>query len=248
MNMGRNILIGLGLLAGAAAVGYGLVIRPWWRQWGSSPEETSRTLPGDDLIPVATGETRAITIDAGRAAIWPWLVQMGYGRGGWYTYETMGMEWQSADRILPEHQELAVGDVMPTHPGGGFVVNRLDPGRALVLYLDSALVQQQAIAAKAAGTDPGPMDPRMTEALATDGPIDFAATWAFVLDELPSGRTRLIERFRFHFVAPDQPWTRYSLPFVGFGLFIVIRRQLLNLKARAEGSPAPAPELESVPV
>jgi hypothetical protein len=245
--MGRNIFIGLGLLAGGAAVGYALVVRPWWRRWGTTPEESVRPLPGDDKVTDAVTETRAITIEAPAGAVWPWLAQMGYGRGGWYTYE-MGVAWPSADRILPEHQNLAVGDVVATHPGGGFVVNQLDPARALVLYLDSALVQQQAEAALAPGADSGPMDRRMTEALASGGPMEFAATWAFVLDEQPGGRTRLIERFRVRFGATDKPWTRYALPFVGFGLFVVLRRHLLSIKARADGSPAPALESETVPV
>ena len=114
-------------------------------------------LPGDEVIADANaGETRAITIAAPPDAIWPWLVQMGYGRGGWYSYDAMDMEGASAFRIEPELQELKVGDVVPTHPAGGFVVSSIEPNRSLVLYLDSDLVRSQAEAAKAGNGAEGP--------------------------------------------------------------------------------------------
>jgi hypothetical protein len=65
-------------------------------------------------------------------------------------------------------------------------------------------------------------------------PVDFAATWAFVLDPLPDGGTKLIERFRVRFGETDKPWTRYTLPVVGFGVFVMMRKQMLGIKQRAE--------------
>ena len=78
----RKVLIGLAALGGIAALTYQFAVKPF-RSWGLSPEEATATLPGDDVIPgAAGGETRAITIEASPASVWPWLVQMGSGRGG----------------------------------------------------------------------------------------------------------------------------------------------------------------------
>ncbi|HEV7200715.1 MAG TPA: hypothetical protein VGO32_07940 [Candidatus Limnocylindria bacterium] len=69
-------------IAGVAALTYQFAVRPF-RSWGTSPEQSARALPGDELLPDASGgETRTITIEAPPASVWPWLVQMGYGRGG----------------------------------------------------------------------------------------------------------------------------------------------------------------------
>ena len=107
----------------AAALSAGLVAYPVFfrRQcltWGARPDEVSRKLPGDELLPGAgTVATRAITIDAPPAAIWPWLVQMGSGRGGVYTYDWIenlfGLDMHSTRRILPQHQDVKVGDEFP---------------------------------------------------------------------------------------------------------------------------------------
>ncbi len=70
-------------------------------------------------------------------------------------------------------------------------------------------------------------------------PAEFSATWAFILEELPSGQTRLIERFRVRFGETDKPWTRYTLPFMGFGVFVMMRKQLLGIKQRAEAVAGP---------
>jgi hypothetical protein len=69
-------------------------------------------------------------------------------------------------------------------------------------------------------------------------PTDFVATWAFVVEPLDGGRSRLIERFRIRFTGRDKPWTRATLPMMGFGVFAMARRQLLGIKARAEAMSA----------
>jgi hypothetical protein len=237
----RKVLFAMAAAAAAAAVTYRFAVRPWWKSWGVTPEEATEVLPGDDVIanPNA-GETRAITVHAPAAAVWPWLVQMGYGRGGWYSYDAMDMQGSSAFRILPEFQDLKVGDLVPTFPGGGFVVSRLEPNRALVLYLDTDLVRQQAEAAKASGITDEPANIRATGALMENAqPVEFSASWAFVLDEQPNGQTRLIERFRVRFGETDKPWTRYTLPFMGFGVFVMMRKQLLGIKRRVESAVGP---------
>jgi hypothetical protein len=234
--MNRGIL-GLAAIVGGAAAGYKLVVEPWWRSWGISPAERARALAGDDIVPGAvTAETRGITIAAPPASVWPWLVQMGFGRAGWYSYDQIDMAGSSSDRILPEHQSLAVGDVVPTHPGGGFVVKAIEPERHLVLYLDSALVREQAREAEAINAE-SPSNLRVAGAFMEGAqPPEFTATWAFVLEDIGDGHTRLIERFRVLFGGEEEkPWTRLTLPFMGFGVFVMMRKQMLGIRDRAEG-------------
>jgi hypothetical protein len=242
--MGLDVLrrlIGPAVMVGAGVAGYKLVVEPWWRSWGVDPAEASRELAGDGIIPGAeTAETRGITIDAPPASVWPWLVQMGYGRAGWYSYDVIDMKGESAHRILSEHQGLKVGDVMPTHPGGGFVVRELEPERHVVLYMDTELAREQAREA-ARGHEATPVNLRATGALMEGAqPTEFSATWAFVLEDLHDGRTRLVERFRVHFEDDDdKPWTRWTLPFMGFGAFVMMRRQLIGIRDRVEHAPMP---------
>jgi hypothetical protein len=111
-----------GLVAGAAAASYPLFFRRQCLTWGARPDEVTRELPGDELLPVADlVATRAITIGAPPAAIWPWLVQMGSGRGGVYTYDwienLLGLAMHSADEILPQFQDVKAGDELPLGPG-----------------------------------------------------------------------------------------------------------------------------------
>jgi hypothetical protein len=135
--MRKYAWLGGGLVL-AAAVRYAPFLRLWYLTWGTTQEEARRTLPGDELMPDADMiSTRAITIGSPPEHVWPWLVQMGSGRGGAYTYDWIenlfGLGMHSADRILPEFQNLAVGDVLPMGNGGpGMRVEICDPGRALV--------------------------------------------------------------------------------------------------------------------
>ena len=228
-------------LFAAAAVGTGLivyreVVRPWWQSWGIDRTDVDRTLPGDGLVPdEPTIDTRSIEIAAPPSDVWPWLVQMGYGRAGWYSYDSIDMVGASTRRIVPEWQSLAVGDVLPTHPGGGFEVRVLEPERALVVYTDSDIVTRQAAAAHDAGTETASTNVQATGAfLGATQPAEFAASWAFVLEPIAGGRTRLIERFRVKFGASDKPWTAATLPVVGFGVFLMTRQQMLGLRERAE--------------
>ena len=117
---------------------YRWVVRPWHQRWGATPDEVKDMMPGDELVPHPTlCATRGITIDARALDVWPWLVQMGgYTRAGWYSYDRFDNAGRaSADRVIPELQDLRVGDVMLTSPTEGFVVRAIDPGRSLVLDL-----------------------------------------------------------------------------------------------------------------
>jgi hypothetical protein len=134
-------IIGATMLAGGlAAVAYPTLLRPWWRYWGATAEEVARVMPGDELL--ADPElctTRAITVEAPPSAVWPWLVQMGSGRGGAYTYDwienLLGLNMHSADEVLPQFQHLEVGNLLPVGEGGPRLrVAILDRERELVLH------------------------------------------------------------------------------------------------------------------
>ena len=108
--------------AGTGVIAYTLFFRRRCLTWGATAEEVSGKLPGDELLPDADlVSTRAVTIDAPPGAVWPWLVQMGSGRGGAYTYDwienLLGLDMHSASQILPQFQDLKVGDELPLGPG-----------------------------------------------------------------------------------------------------------------------------------
>jgi hypothetical protein len=140
MSARRALAIG-GLAAGFVPVTYLAFLRHWCLTWGARDDEVSRKLPGDELLPGADlVTTRAVTIDAPPEAIWPWLVQMGSGRGGAYTYDwienLLGLDMHSADTILPQYQDIKAGEEFPLGPGRAVMrVEVLDPPRAFVIRL-----------------------------------------------------------------------------------------------------------------
>jgi hypothetical protein len=135
----RILIAVAGAAASAAAIDrlYRKHVRDWVLTWGATAEEAARPLPGDDLLdPADLVATRAIQIDAPPSAIWPWLVQMGPGRAGAYTYDWIenlfGLNMHSADQIHPEWQNLNVGDVVRSHHDRpGMRVEILEPERVL---------------------------------------------------------------------------------------------------------------------
>ena len=108
--------------AGAALsiLGYVQLVRPWHARWGATDEEVERMMPGDEIIYGASSTTRAISIGATPELVWPWLVQIGYGKAGWYSYDWIDNDGEpSADRIVPEFQDLKPGDLIQMLPGFG---------------------------------------------------------------------------------------------------------------------------------
>jgi hypothetical protein len=203
------------LAAGAAA---GLAQWPRMTTWGATPEEAGETLPGDETVGTARYRTtHAVTIDAPVERVWPWLVQIGQGRGGLYSYDWLenlaGLQIHSADRIVPELQGLAVGDRVRLAPEGAepdlsFVVSRLEPPHLLVL---------------------GPAGTR-EEALAAGLPYPV---WTFRLEPTEDGRTRLVVRFQSDFTpsAFGLVVNKYALEPVHF---LMERKMMLGIKERAE--------------
>ncbi|GAA0808203.1 SRPBCC family protein [Spirilliplanes yamanashiensis] len=142
MSKPMRIAAGTALVAAAAAAAYPVPIRRWWLYWGATAEDRVRAMPGDELLPEPDMETtRAVTVAAPPGAVWPWLVQMGSGRGGAYTYDwienLLGLDMHSTDEILPQFQNLAVGDGLPVGADGPVLTCAvLEPGRALAFHSD----------------------------------------------------------------------------------------------------------------
>ena len=115
-------LVGTAAAMSAAAAAYALILRPRHLRWGATEAETLRPLPGDDLVLAPrVNATHAVTIQARSSNIWPWLAQIGQGRGGFYSYtwieRMIGADIENTDRILPEHQELKAGGTIPFFKG-----------------------------------------------------------------------------------------------------------------------------------
>jgi len=197
---------------------YALVVRPRMIRWGATDEEVAGLFPGADLIPggVRSG-TMAITIEAPPADVWAWLVQMGYDRAGWYSWDRLD-NWgrSSSERIHPEWQKLSIGDHLSAMPDNsvGWEVAALDPQHFLGLR---ASVDKQC----------RPFDPKGTR------PSSYSdSLWAFQLKELPGNRTRLVVS---GYWAVQPSWLR---PIVNIFLepahWVMQLRQFANLKRRAE--------------
>ena len=210
-----------------ADVGYGL-LHPRLLASGATQEEAARSLPGDDLIHDAGWvATRAVTIAAPVTNVWPWLVQMGYGRGGWYAWPTpVGKAYArfmrfpskpDATRVLPRFQKLAVGDYLLEGPGclpshGSWVVKAVDPGHSLVLYSCRNPFTGEEVDPKT-GSRPF---------------IDMS--WVFVVEPIGLGTTRLLTRTR---VAVGPQWAKVPLRLLGLGDTVMQRTMLEGIEARA---------------
>lgn len=212
------------LAMGAAAVGGAWVaLRPRTLRWGASGDEATRVLPGDDLVADAQYvTTRAITINAPAEAVFPWLVQLGQNRGGFYTYDALEnlfrLDIHSADRIHPEWQEL--------QPGVDYV--SLDPQQTMkmtVVQLDKP--QTMVIRTGAPGEPP-------------QGPGDFfkgeiAGTWAFIVRPLDPTTSRLIVRLRVAW-RPTVAARLAAAALLEPAHFIMERGMMLGIKKRAEAA------------
>jgi hypothetical protein len=218
----NTLAIASGVITGAGAV-YWFVVRPQHRRWGATSDELRAFWPGDDLLPQPlVSATHAVTIQAPPDKVWPWLVQIGQGRGGFYSYEqienAMGLNMANADRILPEWQNLQVGDVVPLAPDGAMDVPVviLEPQRALVLHGDTRLPSPS-------GKGGPPLPPGQF----------LAVSWGFYLAEQAGGATRLVERFRLDYTPTLANELIYKL-FLEAGAFVMERKMLLGIQQRAE--------------
>lgn len=211
------------IAVGALLGFYSVVIRPRLLRWGATEDEVQRPYPGHEVVPNGLrGATMAVTIDAPPDQVWPWLVQMGTDRGGWYSWDRLdNFGRRSVDRIHPEWQPISVGDHFVAMPDGSewWEVASLEPGRFLGLRMSVDL--------RGRPFDPaGVRPPRYTD-----------STWGFLLDPLPGGRTRLVVS---GYWALEPRWLRPILSFVVLepSHWVMQVRQFSNIKRRAEAAGA----------
>ena len=208
-------MIGNLMAAGAGALAaYALVVRPRHLRWGATQEEFTETLPGDDFLPDPKHTaTHAITIKAPVADVWPWIVQIGQNRAGFYSYDWLenlfGCDIKNASRIVDEWQTIREGDVVWLHPEAPpLPVIIIEPRRAIVL---GGQVNEEALG---------------TEAVR-------GGTWGFFLKEIDSQTTRLIIRIRWDRKRGLISWLgNYAL--LEPAHFVMERRMLIGIKRRAE--------------
>jgi hypothetical protein len=210
-----KLAIGLCVALGA----YAIALRPRMLRWGATQEEVEGPYPGASIIPEsARTSTMAITIDAPPARIWPWLRQMGYGRGGWYSFDHLD-NWghASADSIHPEWQAVAVGTRLPSMPGEKtwFEIAALEPERFLGL--------RASINAFVHPFDPSGERPRFYS----------DSLWAFQLKDEPGGRTRLVVS-GYWARRPRWFWAIVNAVLIEPSHWVMQTRQFANLKWRAE--------------
>ena len=202
----------------ASIVAYRKVLRPWHETWGATHAEVKAPLPGDELTAEPASQvTRAITIDAAPEDVWPWIIQLGADRAGFYSYDWLenlfALGIHSADEIVPAWQHRSVGDMMYGNAkgSGGWLVMEVRPNEALVVKTANA---------------------RTSQPLQRDEPPAFwEFTWAFVLKPLPNGTTRLLIRER---VAFGNRISQLLMSPIDFASFVMTRKTLLGIKARAE--------------
>jgi hypothetical protein len=187
------------------SVVYWFTLRRWFGRWGTTDDELTRVMAGDSIIANPThSATQALTVDAPPEYIWPWLAQMGYQRGGLYSYDWLDrlfgfLDRPSADSVLTEFQHLSVGDKIRLGPRGELTVRALEPYRALVLSYKAH---------------------------------DFEWVWQFGLYPIDEVRTRLVTRGTERF--PNRVGTWLFMRIMEPAAFVMTRRMLLGLKQRAE--------------
>jgi hypothetical protein len=180
-------------------------------------------LPGDDLVRARWQTTRAVTIAAPATDVWPWLVQMGFGRAGWYSYDWVERvigagdfaEGGSARSVLPQFQKLAIGDSVPLSAEGGLTAAVVDPPRALVLRMAMNV---------------------LSSAPARDGDrVVLDWTWAFLLIPVGASSCRLLARVRADY--RPRP-IGLLLPTLLEPVHLLMERAMLRgIRRRAEGCP-----------
>ena len=116
-----------------------LVYRPWQLSWGATADEVARPMVGDGLVTNPTfNATRAVTVNAPAERIWPWIVQIGYKKAGFYSWDILDNDGiPSAERIILEYQNLKIGDLVPLNEETDAKVVDMEPNRRLLLVFQS---------------------------------------------------------------------------------------------------------------
>lgn len=217
MPTARYLAIALGL---ASAYMFGL--RPRLLRWGATDQEVRGMYPGADLVPGSErGATMAVTIDAPPSRLWPWLVQMGCDRAGWYSWDRLDNAGApSAERVHPEWQEIALGNHLASTPSGSawFEVAAVEPDRFLALRASFDL--------RGRPFDPTGPRPR----------FHSDSVWCFLLEAHSGERTRLVIS-SYASIRPRLVQAIGQLIFWEPAHWIMQTRQFANLKRRAEREP-----------
>jgi hypothetical protein len=219
---------GVGVLAaleGAVLIGWHLVATPFIGRrrlrWGTVGAEAADPLLGDELVSEPKWSyTLGIAVDASPEEVWPWIAQLGQGRGGFYTYQTLenlaGCRITNSTEILPDHQHPVVGDDIYLHPTAPPMrIEVVHPPHALVLF-------------------GSPADIGAEESWGV-------STWQFVVKPGPHGGSRLLTRGRYDYASD---W-KSRLAFGRFPIevisFVMSRKMMLEIKRLAERSAKPLP-------
>lgn len=234
-------VIKTGIAVGVAGFVYALAIRPWQLRRDATNADVRRALPGDELVPnPKCGYTQEITINASAAEVWPWLVQIGYKRADWYSHDflhrlvgiagSVGDARGSAKRIIPELQDLQVGDTVDIAPGIGYIVAEIEPERVLILHGRVATDTWQSVPS--------------SEPLPEKG---YKSSWVWVLEEIDEKTTRLIVRVRSDY--NPEPLTTLVMRIANeVGRLLMQPKTLRVLKQRAEIFDTLQDGLQRVPI
>ena len=179
--------------------------RRWHTRWGSTPDEVASAMPGDAMLPHAQFvSTRSITISAEPAAVWPWLVQIGCGRAGFYSNDLLdNLARPSARTILADLQHLQIGQWIPMSPSS-------TPTENTAFRVDSFEVASWLL-----WTKPD-------------------STWSWRLTPTTSGGTRLVTRIHALYDWSHPSMAILGVVLMEFGDFAMMRRMLHGIKTRAE--------------
>jgi hypothetical protein len=196
----------------AALIALLYAARRYYRNWGTTKEECRMRLPGDELVgDPALQATEAVWIDAPPSAVWPWLIQMGQNRGGLYSYQALqnllGLRVHNADRVHPEWQQLAVGDVVRLAPEGWMGLR------------DGLTLSVEAIA------------PERSLVLRATPPDLPQAVWSFHLQPHWDDHSRLLARAR---VGLRHPGEVFAMELARPVIALMTRGVLLGIKRRAQ--------------
>jgi len=204
----------------ATVVVWRRLVTPWHERWGATDDETRMALPGDEFVAEPAQQcTRAITVDAEPSDVWPWILQIGADRGGFYSYEWLenlfGLGIRNCDVLVPEWQQRAVGDLVlaDAKGSGGWYVMEVRPEEALVLQVG---------------------DVRAGRPLRRDEQLGWEFSWSFVLRPTRNGRCRLLVRERTGF---GNRLTELAMAPIGIVSFVMTQWMLRGIKASAEARP-----------
>jgi hypothetical protein len=227
--MSRKKSFSLAPFAGGllATMAYLMIIRPWYKSWGSKGFESEITLPGDEQIPSPKViVNRSIQISVPPEKVWPWLIQIGFQRAGWYSYDSLEnavgvadfMDGHSSTRIIPELQNLQVGDTIPAAPDPYLKFN--------VIHLASpeSMVLQALI---------NPITGKNLREENIGSGIWMRQIWSFYLAETQDRNTHLIVRSRIDY-GPELLMNPLSWFIIEPAHFIMEQKMLKGIKYRAE--------------